>query len=292
MTTRNLKIYAPLQEFTWNGNELKLKEELWIQKLEQPPNLQGLEKSLSEYEYRDLSYLSHWLVFDWYETDKLSPAEILNIVLIALWLVKPTKTYAAFRFELGSGEPSKFNKMIRLLDRFQWVQGGVHDNFDDNNMRSAANYYQLLEKFCHNRGRLNDALVMTLDGCCAYKWQTAIICHAAAIEALLTYSTEPGITKRLANCYACIVETEMAKRHVAYRDFMELYSVRSDIMHGRMYKINKEERLVKLVQLQNALRKLWGTIISSPQLVEVLEDVDEKRKTYFMNLTSSYTPTS
>src|SRR5205823_1273542 len=115
---------------------------------------------------------------------------------------------------------------------FAWVSGATHGDFDDPDLRSAATYCQTLHGLCRARGRLNDALILTATGCWSHRWQAALICYAAAAEALLTYSTAPGITRRLAASYACLVETQTARRDAAYEEFRALYSVRSDIMHG------------------------------------------------------------
>ena len=90
--TRRFEIYAPLQEFRWSGSNHELLAGLRIKRLDDIPDLRGLEATLAEEERRSMSSVSHWLVFDWKENTDLSPAETMNLVLLALWLVKPTKT--------------------------------------------------------------------------------------------------------------------------------------------------------------------------------------------------------
>lgn len=291
MTTRQFAIYAPLQDFCWNGGDFELTTGLRIRHFNQKPDLQGLDVTLSEDEQTDaFFYAQHWLTFHWNEGTEPSPAETVNLALVALWLVKPTRIHVAFRFQLGQGAAVGEKNRSRLFDRFAWVPGATHEEFDDSDLKSASLYYPALHGICCAGSRLNDALILTLMGCWSHQWQVALICHAAAAEALLTYSTGPGITRRLATSYACLVETQRVSRDAAYGEFRTLYSVRSDIMHGRTHGVPSSERLPLLVRIQDVLRMLWRAVISSPQLISVLEDSDAKREAYFSQLTSSYTP--
>lgn len=288
--TRRFEIYAPLQEFRWSGSNHELLAGLRIKRLDDIPDLRGLEATLAEEERRSMSSVSHWLVFDWKENTDPSPAETMNLVLLALWLVKPTKTHVAFRFQLGNEAAAAEKSRPRVLDRFAWVSGATHNAFGDSDLQLATTYCQTLHDVCRPRGRLNDALILTATGCWSHQWQVALICHAAAAEALLTYSTAPRITDRLATSYACLVETQTPLRDTAYREFRALYSARSDIMHGRTHKVVPSERLPLLVRFQNLLRTLWSVVLASPHLIAVLEDSDAQRKAYFAPLTSGYTP--
>jgi len=290
MTTRRFEIYAPLQEFHWSESTHELMPGLRITRLDQNLDLRGLDATLAEDERNNVLYASHWLAFDWNEGAVPSPAETMNLVLLALWLVKPTRTHVAFRFQLGHEGAAAEKSSHRLLDRFAWVSGTTHDDFDDTDLRSAAIYYQVLRGLCCARGRLNDALILTVTGCWSHRWQAALICHAAAAEALLTYSTAAGITHRLATSYACLVETSQASRNLAYGEFRDLYSVRSDVMHGRPHNVPAADRLPLLVRFEDVLRTVWRVVLSSPQLIAVLEGSDAQRKTHFVSLTSGYTP--
>jgi hypothetical protein len=214
----------------------------------------------------------------------------MNLVLLALWLVKPTKTHVAFRFHLGHEAAAVEKWRQRVLDRFAWVSGVTLNNFDDRDLRVAATYYPMLHDVCCARGRLNNALILTATGCWSHQWQAALISYAAAAEALLTYSTAPGITHRLATSYACLVETETARRDAAYGEFRALYSVRSDVMHGRTHNVPPSDRLPFLARFQKLLRTVWWVALSSSKLIALLEDSDAQREAYFLPLTSSYTP--
>jgi hypothetical protein len=291
MMTRQFEIYAPLQDFCWNGVDFELTPGLRIRKFTKKPDLQGLDATIADDEQTDaFFYAQHWLTFHWNEGNEPSPAETVNLALVALWLVKPTRSHVAFRFELGHEAAAGEKSRSRLFDRFAWVPSATHMEFDDSDLESASSYYPALRNICCAGSRLNDALILTLTGCWSHQWQAALICHAAAAEALLTYSTAQGITRRLATSYACLVETQSASRDAAYRAFRTLYSVRSDIMHGRTHNVPPSERLPFLARFQDVLRMLWRAVISSPQVISVLEDSDAQREHYFSQLTSGYTP--
>jgi hypothetical protein len=215
---------------------------------------------------------------------------MVNLALVALWLVKPTRSHVAFRFQLGQEAAAGEKSRSRLFDRFAWVPGATHEEFDDSDPQSTSSYYPALRNICCAGSRLNDALILTLTGCWSHQWQAALICHAAAAEALLTCSTARGITRRLATSYACLVETQRACRDAANGEFRTLYSVRSDIMHGRVHNVPPSDQLPLLARFQNVLRTLWRVEISSPQLILVLDGSDTQREEYFSQLTSGHTP--
>jgi hypothetical protein len=293
MQTSQFKIYAPLQNFFWRGTDFELAPGFWIKHFNQnqKPNLSGLDDHLSEDEKTDINTdASHWLTFHWNEGTEPCPAETVNLVLISLWLVKPTASHVAFRFKLGQGEGADKKGVSRLYDRFAWLPDDAHEGFADSDLQTLSLYYPALRDISYRRRRLNDALMLTLTGCWSHQWQAALICHAAAVEALLTYSTDPGITRRLAISYACLVETQNAGRNTAYNEFCALYSVRSDIMHGRSHNVPPSDRLPILGRFQNVLRTLWRKVISSPQLISILEDSDAQRDKYLSQLASGYTP--
>lgn len=281
----NFDVYAPLSGFYWQGDSFQLTPGLRIIRFAQNRDLQNLNLTLAEDEQQELAAADHWLEFKWSSGTEPNPAETVNLILLSLWLVKSTRTHVAFRFELGQDH----KRRSRLYDRFAWVEG-AHDVFDDNGLIIAASYYSVLQKICCDRGRLNHALVLTVTGCCSHHWQVALICHAAAAEAILTYEQGNGITRRLATTYACLVEAETAQRNRGFQEFSELYSVRSDIMHGRTQNISQEDRIPILIRFNAILRRLWDAVLLSPGLIEVLKGPDKQRKEYFRALQNGYNP--
>jgi hypothetical protein len=283
-------ICAPLQEFRWGGDSFELSPGVWIKQRADVPDLQGWNSRLSEDEQDKLFFAEHWLTFAWTEAAENSPAETVNLVLLSLWLVKPTKTHVAFRFKLGRDSGTCGEGRTRLLDRFQWIRDATEEAFDTADLLSAATYYRALATLNRTRGRLNDALRLTLSACVARQWQVALICFAAAAETVLTYDTGGGITRRLASAYACLVESEAARRDVAFAEFRKLYAIRSDIVHGRAGNVAPQERLLMLADFADLMRNLWRAAIQSDTRIAALEDADAQRRAYFAVLGAHYSP--
>jgi len=281
-------IYAPLQGFQWRGDEFEIAPGLLLNHFDKKPDLRDLDSTLGKDEQEKLSRASHWLTFSWSDGSDLLPAEVVNLVLFALWLVRPSKTYVAYRFQLGQGEMATNKCRDRLLDRFHWVQGSTDDWFENSDLLKVSFFYKGARSICCARGRLNNALLLTLAGCWSIEWLVALICHAAAAETILTYDTGHGITRRLAMSYACLVEEQSVKRDVEYNKFHTLYSKRSDIVHGRTHQIPKSDRLNTLVDFENVNRKLWRIVLSMPNMIANLEGLDEERRKYFLKVQDGY----
>ena len=288
MTTRRFDVYAPLQDFYWAGKDFEFSPGLTIKRFDVTPDLSGLDAYVSKSEWERVTNSDHWLTFQWVDGAEPSPAEVINLVLLSLWLVKPIRAQIALRFEIGREDAANAKTMSRLLDRFAWIPGTIDPDITDGDLHLASSFYSSLEPLCRARGRLNNAMVLTVAGCWSHGWQTALICYAAAAETILNYATGRGLTRRLASCYACLVESDATRRDAAFKEFVDLYSARSDIVHGRMHEIAKDDRLPMLVRFQNVLRKLWQTVLSSKQLTETLEGTDVQREPYFQSIQRGY----
>ena len=286
---QRLNIYAPLSEFEWKGRDFEMAPEIWIRRFEEMPHLHGQDASLAADEKSKLFFASHWITFPWTERTVLCPTEIVNLLLLAIWLLAPTKTHVAFRFHLDATQ-STSSSAYRLLDRFQWIQGFTTSSLTDSDVTRAAQTYRTLLHLARARGRMNDALLLALAGCWSNRWQVALICYAAATEAILTYSTGGGLTRRLAKSYACLVETDKAARDTAYLAFKNAYESRSDVMHGRTHNVADADRLPTLAIFAEILRNLFAAVVASPSLAKTLEDTDAQREVFFSSIEIGYTP--
>ena len=288
MSARRFDVYAPLQDFYWSGNDFDLSPRIKIKRFAQTPDLSGLDNHVSKDEWERATNSDHWLTFQWIDGAVPSPAEVVNLVLLSLWLVKPIRSQIALRFEIGRDAAANEQNRQRLLDRFAWVPGTIDPDTQDSDLRLASSFYASLEALCRARGRLNNAMILTVAGCWSHGWQTALICYAAAAETILNYATGRGLTRRLGTSYACLVESDATHRDAAFKEFVALYSARSDIVHGRMHDIPKDDRLPTLVRFQNVLRKLWQTVLSSKQLTGILEGTDAHREPYLQSVQRGY----
>ena len=286
--TRRFDVFAPLQDFYWPGRHFSFSPSVALNRLEQSPDIRGLEKHVSKPEWNRASTSGHWLMFQWIDGAEPSPSTVVNLVLLSLWLVKPIRSQVALKFEIGKDEAKDEATMSRLLDRFAWIPGTIDPDFTDEDLKLAATYYASLEKLALAKGRLNDAMVLTVAGCWSHGWQTALICHAAAAETILTYATGRGLTRRLGESYACLVESDAHQRDVAFAEFISLYAARSDIVHGRMHRIARTDTLPTLLRFQNVMRRLWSVVLTSANHVSALERDDAGREGYLIQLQSGY----
>lgn len=286
--TRRFDVYVPVQDFPWPGQDQSFGSNVVLKRFDMPPDLSGLETYVSKPEWDRATNSDHWLTFPFGDGEEVSPSEVINLFLLSLWLVKPIRSQVALRFEIGREDAASEKKMSRILDRFSWIPGSIDPDISDEDVQQASRYYAVLERLCRARGRLNNAMVLTVAGCWSHGWQTALICHAAAVETILTYSSRPGLTRRLATSYACIVASETASRDAEFAEFITLYSARSDIVHGRMHNIARTDTLPTLLRFQGLMRRLWSAVLQSKELLAALELDDAGREAHLGKLESGY----
>lgn len=279
MSSRRFKVFAPLQNFCWAGDNFEIAPEIWIRRFEHfPAEHEILDTYLSYEEKTRALKVSHWLFFERNDDDIPYIGEIQNIFLLSLWIEKPTRTQVAWLYKRSCD--GMMDNVSRALDRFNFIRGAVQSKIYDTDLECAASFYECLSRTCYKRGRLNNALLLTLSGCFSSHWQAALICFSAALEAILTYS-KTNVARRLALAYACLVESDVDKRVSAFREFENIYSTRSEIMHGRSYDFVGQDPIFFLGQCQLVLRKLWRVVCSCPELMNKLEGSDEERESYF-----------
>ena len=286
MTKRDpkFKVIVPLSNFTWSGKTFQIDDLYTIEKMDTIPDLAWCEDLLSKNDKDDIGRASHWLSFEQSSNDKLSPSEKVNIFLLALWIVLPTRVHVRFRFELpresGNGQ---YCSAVRYYDQFQWIKTQAKDQIKTKNLQKLQGVIDSLQKIYTNPKRLWNSLVLTLKGCTTIDWQVAFICFSAAAEGILTYKEGTGITRRLATSFACLTKRTKNQRDTAYQKFCALYGIRSDIMHGRIVhsRMTDGKKLKELSRFSNLLRGLWKTILLSPSIMAEIEKCDAKREVWF-----------
>ncbi len=282
-----MMILVPLSNFNWDGDYFELQQLGKIQRLQNIPDLSNFESHLTEFDKDNLRNVTHWLLFEQKDNEILNQSEKINIFLLALWIASPTKTQVQIRFELSENKYT----VSRYLDRFQCNISYSLDNIDNELLTKVNEYIASIMNIYIHPKRLYNSLLLNLCGNLSISWQVAFICFSSAMEAILTYSERPGITKRLAKSFVCLTETEKFKRDIEFKRFVELYKIRSDIMHGRaMNYYNDNLNLKKLNDYEELLRKIWKTILASNSLVEELEKSDADRKILFDNIENGYQP--
>lgn len=275
--------WAPLFGFPWRGERFDVANDLFVV----PANVyKGYEEVdvvrqfLSPDEVEECRSVGHWLEAHQGLRDEISVRVRMNSFLLALWIVRPTRTQLTLRFqEIDEGERTA----SRILDRFQWVEGYVVDELSTGDLeRVRSNVQPILDLYTASR-RLRNALVLTLRGCIATDWQSSFICLTAAAEALLTHSAGPGLVGRLADAFARLTSDSEEERRAQRDHFRRLYAVRSDIMHGRGHdRRTAEANLNDLAALRDAVRALWSRVLESNEIRNAL-DADDKTRLKLLN---------
>jgi Apea-like HEPN len=277
-----IDVWAPLIGFESRAEEFPLAADTRVRagSAYRGYESQNFANFLSLEEKEECRTTRHWLHIRQPVHHDLSPGANVNACLLALWIVRPTRTYAPVRFQETAAEKT----VVRLLDRFQWVEGRVAENVQLEHLEQLAGILPPLRKAYVARRRLRHAFILTFRGCVSPEWQSAYVCFAAAAETLLTSSRKSGLTARLAKAYATLA-ADGPDRGAAEERFRRLYEVRSDIVHGRAYeRSDSTENLDRLADFSDVLRHLWRRILESKEHQTALEADDVARDAYLSRL--------
>lgn len=276
-----LKVSVPLSDFDWYEDSdfeipgigtiirtknlpIRIEDEAW-------------EYSLSKDDISELE-TSHWLIWEQAPDDELSTKARMNIFQLALWLANPTSMRIKYRFEQDGADKT----FSRVLDRFHCHPGEINTNIESAHLQEASNYVSSLCKICNNKKRLIHALDLTLQGCFALKRNVRFVLFGTAAETILNYGKSNGVTEALAEAYALLVTGGNTKE-----EFKKMYDVRSDIVHGRVKKLNDDNKNIEnALKFETMIRELWKNIIAKDEYVESLEKSNDSRKKFFSSLKS------
>lgn len=279
-STGRVRAWAPLIDLSWSGTDRQIVSDTWIRGQDAYAGHRTDEAIfyLSKEERERCEEARHWLCIDQSIHSGLSSAAAVNLFLSALWIVVPTRVQAPFRFEETESE----QRVTRILDRVQWIEGQVVEDVEDRNLDEVAKLSSPLRDLYMTTRRLRNALVLTHQGLLARQWQIAFVCFAAAAESLLACSRNTGLTRSLAENFARVTATDQVDRREARERFARLYVTRSDVIHGRGYgRSGSEVNLKDLAEFSDVLRQLWRAILKSPEARRALEESDADRKQFF-----------
>ncbi len=279
--------WVPLEDLPWFGGEVPLAPGVRITGRTAEELRVEFQPDLEYWLAKEPGTAMHSLAVDIPNGLSLRAAEVVQCFLFSLWVARPTRAHATWRLEKDADHFTG----ARYFDQFQFNRTDVEDEVNLADFAVSAATLPALAGIYGVGRRLKTALVLSVRGCESIAWQVSLICHGAALEALMTYSTSSGITKRLSKCFACLTETDQAQREIAYQEFMQLYSFRSDLLHGRGFDYTDgDENLRKLSRMQRALRSVWSLILVDPALRVELEREDVGRKAYFQTLCAGFAP--
>lgn len=283
-------LWAPLDGFQWKGRRYKLADDTWIRpRREYSGYLRPEFRSfLSKEERQRCASTRHWLHIKRHVHDPLSSRVMVNAALTALWIARPTRTHGPLRFEEAE---SGIRSVIRVLDRFQWVEGHVADELAESDLAETARIFPRVRDCLIAQKRVGQALGLTFRGCVTNGWRSAVVLYASAVETLLTDGDECSLD-RLSWHYAAVVTDSSNDAQIEAKRFRSLFAIRSDIIHGRLSGAGDADLVLEnFAAFGELLRRLWRTILASKKLIAALELSDAERSSFFSRLREDVRPT-
>lgn len=258
----NVHIWAPLEGFSWSGAHFALSDDSWIKAKSAYKGYESPElvRFISEDELERCRHASHWIHVIQTAHSPLSPAASVNGVLLGLWMVRPTRASVPLRFhEVEGGERT----VVRVLDRFQWIEGRADDAIRDSDLREAGSLFAKMRRAYMADPPLKNALVLTLRGCMSHNWQSAFMCFSAALEGLLGSDQEGADVEQLGAKLVRLIGHRVANAVSRADRLRTLYAVRADIIHGRGYtRTDPARNLDDLGDLADTLRSVWQAVLA------------------------------
>lgn len=257
----NVRIWAPLDACRWAGTDFLLAEDT---RITGPSAYRGYEaeefsRFLSEDEREACRQARHWLNVVQPAHSAVSPATSVNLVLLALWMARATTTSVGLRFEESD---THVTSAVRVLERFQWIEGHAGDEIVDGDLRTTAALLAPLRRKYTGDLRVKHAVRFTFRGCVSRDWQVAFVCYWIALESLLAPHDLEG-PEAMAGRYAGVVGTVDGDPKPAVQ-LMALAKVRSDIVHGRGHiRTDPARNIEDLAAMSQAVRRLWRTTLGS-----------------------------
>lgn len=254
------RLWVPLVGFEWRGREYKVDSSTRIRIGSQflGYGAKDVVKFISAEEKDRCRETRHWLFFSRRAHAPFSAASHVNAFLLALWIVRPTPTHAAIRFERS---PDGEYHAVRLLDRFQWIPDYVSSDVGTEHLSRASDLFTHIRDAYVKGGRLRNALVLAYRGCVSKEWQPAALSFGAALATLLRNSPNKPVLDDLSVTLARLRVTADELDPETVRD---TYRTALNIMEGDCEERGAaDDNLAKLAQLSQALRTVLSASLSA-----------------------------
>lgn len=224
-------IWSPLVGLDWQGAELALGADTWLRRGTRFTGYRSKDvvEYLSPEEKARCRQTRHWLHFTRAAQSPLSAAIHENAFLLALWIVRPTPTHIAVRFETS---PDGSHHAIRVLDRFQWIRGQVASEVSTTDLKRAAQLFLRILESHTSRKPIHNALVLAFRGCVSRDWQAATLCFAASIAAVLRCSEKKPVLEELAAGFAGLPAFTAEKHGIGVEAALDSYKAAARLFEG------------------------------------------------------------
>ncbi|MCF7794466.1 MAG: hypothetical protein K9N09_03060 [Candidatus Cloacimonetes bacterium] len=242
-----------------------------------------VQSNLSFKEQEELPY--YWLYVK-ANCDFYTITNYIHLFQLSLLIVKSTTLKIFYKF--NTEDLNRFEDIFKFIDEKEY---NVNIELDDTVL--IKKYYPIILEIFNENNRLRSALVSMLNGCTAIHWSASYVLFITTFETILTHKSNWGIKKKLAWAYSILTEKDNQQREIAFREFLKIYKVRSEILHGESFKDKYNDgklNLKELAKCRDMLRKLWQIILNSEELIDVLSGKDNVRKEYFKKISEGWMP--
>ncbi len=289
------EFYCPLADFNlnWNvnfdNNKLDITSDIKIISKIDLPSLSIISDDITDNEKSFYENRVHyWLCL---KKDDSEVEDVINIFQLALWIIKPTKFH--IRFFSNFDKNSSKLRYRNLLSRFVPICNHFEFEYNNSDIENLKIFFPIIMDLYWNNARFHNSLVFNIHGCITNSWEVAYILFSTTFESLLTHKNKWGTTKKLAWAYAILTETKNEKRQIAYKNFRNIYEIRSEILHGESFndKYKKSDvNLKELAKCRDMLKKLWQVILDSEEIREKLSGSDSVRRDYYKKVANGWMP--
>ena len=152
--------------------------------------------------------------------------------------------------------------------------------YDVKDFERIKKYFNSYVRILRNNKRLLLALDRTFRACTTDSWKVSFIMFTNSLEAILTYSRDPGVTKRLSKLYACFISEKNLIKDKLYKEFYNLYNLRSEIIHGAYKRKRSKNNLKNLSRVSDLVRSIWRKILLDKTFLLEFEKDDKHREIF------------
>lgn len=284
-----MKIIVPLAYFTWGGQTFKITDYLSIERKEKgycPEFLDGHE-FLSEHDRQKIQSCVYWLIiednFPKIASDdiKSSLSQLINIAATALWIVAPMGATPLFRFK---GKDPEWRYFTQFMDEFRTTRYDSQMNAETSQLEELVILYPKLVDIRQKHERLNSALTFTFRACLEISWSVSFVCYFAALETILHNKMKTPLHGQLSMGAGLVLGETQEEYHEIRKKVLQLYEIRSDILHGKVYTWNdSEQNLQFLGELTKLTRKIWRKVILDEAIFKVFQSELQERTDWLIS---------
>ena len=281
--------YFPLIEFDWTGKQFEITPstrivsgEGIVHALETRfrPHGSTFQCMIGYDRYKRIVGTKYWLGID----ASISPEEAENtaaLFLWSLWLAASTRVRIRDQFNIRSDgftpawwtSTYEFNRMspvenitIEVLNDVGWALPKIMSIYSKRD----------------NLPRLSEAAFLTHLGCKNKNWQSSFILWMASLETLvLEPRDQKGYTFTVCSRTARLLSGSKSEYGAYYTEMKELYSIRSDIVHGKFGARawdtnNPDDRLRQLARLETVLKSVWRKVLAFHNVEGIFEKTSDR----------------